>query len=579
MRRPITRVEGSSPRVQKIEIESPMTMNTCLLYPKEGAPCLDQAKRGPKHCLLADCERGRTKRVVPVEEPNRMWLRRISDRSWVRTRAKLWLALVIAVTLFAGPFARAQFAYVASNGTDSVSGFLINRGTGALTPVAGSPFPAGSFPVSVAVHPTGKFVYVANNAQFSGGNGNVSGYTINPGTGTLTAIVGSPFPAELLPNSVTVDPSGKFAYMANQGNNVSGYAIDPSTGALTAIAGSPFAAGSTPVSVAVDPSGKFAYAANETSGNVSGYSIEPSTGALTAIAGSPFTAGSFPRSVVVDPSGKFAYVVNAFDGDVSGYRIDPNTGALTTIAGSPFPAGFFPQSVAVDPSGKFAYVANQLSANVSGYAIDPSTGALIAIAGSPFTAGEGPFSVAVDPSGKFAYVANMDSGTASGYTIDPNTGALTAVVGSPFVAGFVPQSVAITPLVPFASSFAKLEIKTGHRPGFHLKEFFRLATNSNGINPVTENLILQIGTFSVTIPSGSFEQIRHDRFGFEGSIDDVRLEVQIVPLGNNLFTFEAEGRGVDLAGLTNPVTVLLTIGIDSGTTTVDAVSHPPDDGR
>jgi hypothetical protein len=186
-------------------------------------------------------------------------------------------------------------------------------------------------------------------------------------------------------------------------------------------------------------------------------------------------------------------------------------------------------------------------------------------------------SVAVDPSGKFAYAANMGTGTVSGYTIDPTTGALTAIAGSPFV--FLPQSVAITPLVPFASSFAKLEIKTGHRPGFDLKEFFRLARNSNGINPVTENLILQIGTFSVTIPSGSFEQIRHDRFGFEGTIDDVRLEVQIVPLGNNLFTFQAEGGGVDLTGLTNPVTVLLTIGIDSGTTTVDAVSHPPDDDR
>jgi hypothetical protein len=38
-----------------------------------------------------------------------------------------------------------------------------------------------------------------------------------------------------------------------------------------------------------------------------------------------------------------------------------------------------------------------------------------------------------------------------------------------------------------------------------------------------------------------------------------------VPLGNNIFTFNAEGKGVDLTGLTNPVTVVLTIGTDSGT--------------
>jgi hypothetical protein len=58
--------------------------------------------------------------------------------------------------------------------------------------------------------------------------------------------------------------------------------------------------------------------------------------------------------------------------------------------------------------------------------------------------------------------------------------------------------------------------------------------------------------------------------GFEGVINGVSLEVQIVPLGNNIFTFKAEGRGVDLTGLTNPVTVVLTIGNDTGSTAVIA---------
>jgi DNA-binding beta-propeller fold protein YncE len=94
-------------------------------------------------------------------------------------------------------------------------------------------------------------------------------------------------------------------------NDVSGYTINATTGALTAIVGSPFPAGSAPFSVAVDPTGKFAYVANAdfNSNNVSGYTINATTGALTAIAGSPFPAGSFPVSVAVDPTGKFAYVV------------------------------------------------------------------------------------------------------------------------------------------------------------------------------------------------------------------------------------------------------------------------------
>jgi len=50
--------------------------------------------------------------------------------------------------------------------------------------------------------------------------------------------------------SVAVAPEGGFVYVVNaDSNNVSGYTINPTTGALTAISGSPFAAGSRPFSV------------------------------------------------------------------------------------------------------------------------------------------------------------------------------------------------------------------------------------------------------------------------------------------------------------------------------------------
>ncbi|MFH1147247.1 MAG: beta-propeller fold lactonase family protein [Pseudomonadota bacterium] len=64
----------------------------------------------------------------------------------------------------------------------AISAYSINAGTGALTAVAGSPFATGSQPTSIAVDPTGKFVYVGGD--WSG----VSAYSINVGTGTLTSI-------------------------------------------------------------------------------------------------------------------------------------------------------------------------------------------------------------------------------------------------------------------------------------------------------------------------------------------------------------------------------------------------------
>jgi hypothetical protein len=197
-----------------------------------------------------------------------------------------------------------SFAYVVNSGDGTVSAYKINSTTGTLSPVTGSPFPAGSTPDSVAVDPSGKFAYVANI-----GDNTVSAYTINSTTGALT-LVGS-VSAGPLPTSVAVDPSGKFAYVTNEGdggNNVSAYTIDSTTGALSPVTGSPFAAGDVPKSVAVDPSGKFAYVANvggEAPGNVSAYTINSTTGALSPVLGSPFAAGRIPFSVAADPSGKF----------------------------------------------------------------------------------------------------------------------------------------------------------------------------------------------------------------------------------------------------------------------------------
>ena len=192
------------------------------------------------------------------------------------------------------------------------------------------------------------FAYVANS-----GDNTVSAYTINGTTGALTQIASSPFAAGTQPNSVTVDPSGKFAYVANTGGNVSAYTINATSGVLTPVAGSPFAAGANPLSVTVDPSGTFVYVANagnpgpngSSGNNVSAYTLNATTGALTEVAGSPFAAGGAPQSVKVDPSGKFAYVANM--SGISAYTITATSGALTPVAGSPFAAGGGPDSVAV----------------------------------------------------------------------------------------------------------------------------------------------------------------------------------------------------------------------------------------
>ena len=81
-----------------------------------------------------------------------------------------------------------------------------------------------------------------------------------------------------------MDSLGKFVYVANPtSNNVSAYKIDPISGALTPVNGSPFTAGASPSAVGVDPTGKFAYVANAVSTDVSAFDIDSASGALTQI--------------------------------------------------------------------------------------------------------------------------------------------------------------------------------------------------------------------------------------------------------------------------------------------------------
>ena len=87
-----------------------------------------------------------------------------------------------------------RFVYLATN--DGVTGYQINRSTGALTLIPGAPFAAGEFTDAVTADPTGRFLYATNEygGENQGGEGTISGYRVNQSTGELTPIPGSPFP-------------------------------------------------------------------------------------------------------------------------------------------------------------------------------------------------------------------------------------------------------------------------------------------------------------------------------------------------------------------------------------------------
>jgi 6-phosphogluconolactonase len=117
------------------------------------------------------------------------------------------------------------FVYIARSGTQGGLAVYSIGAAGALTSVAGSPFAAGTGPISVVLDSTGKFVYVANRTD-----GNISGFAIGTGA-ALTAITGSPFASGTQVMSLGIDQSGKYLLAASFGGSpdLSMYSFDAAT--------------------------------------------------------------------------------------------------------------------------------------------------------------------------------------------------------------------------------------------------------------------------------------------------------------------------------------------------------------
>jgi hypothetical protein len=96
-----------------------------------------------------------------------------------------------------------KFLYAVAEGSSQVFGFTIDTGSGKLTALNPNPnLPTGSHPVSMAFHPTvnntGQFLYTSNS-----GSTNISGFTLSTTSGVMNALPS--------PTTTTTTPSGMTA--------------------------------------------------------------------------------------------------------------------------------------------------------------------------------------------------------------------------------------------------------------------------------------------------------------------------------------------------------------------------------
>jgi len=120
---------------------------------------------------------------------------------------------------------------------------------------------------------------------------------------------------------------------------------------------------------------------------------------------------------------------------------------------------------------------------------------------------------------------------------------------------------------PFAHLRARADIVVTSRPGgdlFDMEATFLLAADSNGIDPLTEDVTVILGPASWVIPAGSFRQRRDGWMTFQGTQESTRLWATLLRLRDDRWVFAIFGTGAQLGTVKNPVLVRLRVGDDAG---------------
>ena len=286
---------------------------------------------------------------------------------------------------------------VGENNEGTVSAFAINRSDGQLK-LLNTVRSGGAGPTYVSVHPSGKFLLVAN---YFGGS--VSVLPILPDGALGPASDVKKDEGSLGPTKATNAPPGSFAFSGHDRTHAHMIQADPSgrfvlhvdlgldqiyiwkfddrKGTLTpndpATVSLP--PGDGPRHFYFHPNGRWFYSIQEEGSNVVMFDYDPQKGRLNArqtISTLPagFAGSNFCSEIMVSAEGRFLYAGNRLHDSVAIFSIR-TTGTLTYI-GEEWTRGNYPRSFNFDPTGRFLYACNQRSDNIAVFRVDHKTGAL-----------------------------------------------------------------------------------------------------------------------------------------------------------------------------------------------------------
>ena len=279
----------------------------------------------------------------------------------------------------------------------TVSAFAIDRADGHLTPL-NAVRSGGAGPTYVSLHPSGRFVLVAN---YFGGSVAVLPVLPDGRLGDATDIkkdagtIGPAKAADAPPGSfafsghdrthahmIQADPAGRFVLHIDLGlDRIFVWKFDATTGVLSpnephAVALPP---GDGPRHFHFHPNGRWFYSIQEEASTVALFDYDAAAGRLIprqTISTLPpgFSGSNFCSEILISSDGRFLYAGNRLHDSIGIFSVGPD-GSLTYL-GEEWTRGDYPRSFNFDPTGSFLYCCNQRGDHVTVFRVDRKTGGL-----------------------------------------------------------------------------------------------------------------------------------------------------------------------------------------------------------
>lgn len=281
--------------------------------------------------------------------------------------------------------------------TGSVSAFAIDPKDGRLR-LLNTVSSGGKGPAHLSVHPSGRFVLVAN---YFGGSVAVLPILSDGSLGEATDIrkdsgtVGPTKATNAPPGSFAIsghdqahahmieaDPSGKFVLHVDLGlDRIYIWKFDDEKGVLTPN-DPPFVSlppGDGPRHFAFHPNGRWLYSLQEEGSNIVLFDYDGAVGKPSSrqtISSLPpgFAGSNFCSEIMLSGDGRFVYAGNRLHDSIGIFSV--GDGGELAFVGEEWTRGNYPRSFNFSPGGKFLYSCNQRGDNIAVFSVDSKAGGL-----------------------------------------------------------------------------------------------------------------------------------------------------------------------------------------------------------